>query len=120
MTLSWWGRIAAAALLMVIALLLIPLHGTGAQTARNAGSSPVGRQFVEAWCTECHSVERATAGTGQIAPDFTAIAEQRSTTALSLRAFLQSDHKTMPNFILEPADAEDIIAYILSLRQGKR
>ena len=119
MTLLRWKHIVLAALLIVIALLLIRLHTAGGQTP-TAGSPLAGRQFVEAWCTECHSVERATAGTGQIAPDFTAIAELRSTTALSLRAFLQSDHRTMPNFIIEPADTDDVIAYILSLRQRKR
>ena len=40
-----------------------------------------------------------------------------ATTALSLKVFLQSSHKDMPNLILKPAEADDIIAYILSLKR---
>ena len=117
MALSWWVRIALAVLLGAAVLLAVRLHSAGGQSPALDGDALSGRRLVDAWCTECHSVERATAGKGTIAPDFTAIAGRRSTTAISLRAFLQSDHKTMPNFIIQPGDADAIIAYILSLRR---
>ena len=50
-------------------------------------------------------------------PDLTAIANLPSTTALSLRVFLQSSHRTMPNLIIGRADTDDLIAYILSLKR---
>ena len=51
------------------------------------------------------------------AADFAEIANVPSTTELSLKVFLRSSHKSMPNFILQPAEADDIVAYILSLRR---
>jgi hypothetical protein len=39
-----------------------------------------------------------------------------ATTALSLRAFLQTPHPTMPNLILTPEETDDIIAYLLALK----
>jgi hypothetical protein len=50
------------------------------------------------------------------APGFQAIATMRSTTEMSLRAFLSTPHPKMPNYIIAPNDATDVIAYILSLR----
>ena len=115
MRLSWWIRIAFAVLVIAVVLIAVRLHVAAGQTDGNASS---GRHLAEAWCTECHSVERATAGKGMIAPDFTAIVQRPGTTELSLKTFLRSEHKTMPNFIIEPADAADLVAYILSLRRG--
>ena len=40
-----------------------------------------------------------------------------STTALALNVFLRSNHRTMPNLIIAPDDADRIIAYILSLKR---
>ena len=54
---------------------------------------------------------------GIFAADFAEVANLPSTTALSLRVFLQSNHKEMPNFNLKPAEADDIIIYILSLKR---
>ena len=48
---------------------------------------------------------------------FREVANLPSTTALSLRVFLQSNHKEMPNFSLKSAEADDIIAYILSFKR---
>jgi len=46
------------------------------------------------------------------------IANRPSTAALSLKEFLRSPHKgRMPNFLLSRADTDDVIAYILSLKQ---
>jgi cytochrome c len=114
-----WIRFVIIAVVILVALLALRLHVAQGQVSGRdeAGDALSGRRLAEAWCTECHSVEQATSGKGKIAPDFTAIAQRQSTTALSLAAFLQTTHKTMPNFIIERRHADDIIAYILSLRR---
>jgi mono/diheme cytochrome c family protein len=104
----------ALAVLATIAMLatMVPLSAQGRR-----GDAESGRLFAQALCTECHSVERETAGIGQFAPDFTAIARRRSTGARSLNAFLGSAHNLMPDFELSRSEADDIVAYILSLRR---
>jgi mono/diheme cytochrome c family protein len=100
---------------IVLAALLATMQPLLAERTRGDASS--GRLYAQAWCTECHSVERETAGTGQFAPDFTAIARRRSTTARSLQAFLRSQHRLMPDFVLTGSETDDIVAYILSLKR---
>ena len=80
-----------------------------------AGNAQSGRVLAKAWCAECHRVELGTFGV--FAADFAEVANLPSTTALSLKVFLQTSHKEMPNFSLKPAEADDIIAYILSLKR---
>ena len=53
-------------------------------------------------------------------PPFPEVARRASTTALSLNAFLRTPHARMPNVALTPAQLEDLIAYILSLRGEAR
>ena len=78
------------------------------------GNVESGRRLAIDWCTGCHSVEPKTVGI--FAADFAEIAKLPSTTALSLKVFLQTSHKNMPNFMLQPGEADDIVAYILSLK----
>ncbi len=59
-------------------------------------------------CSECHLSE---------APSFVEVANEPSTTPLSLRVFLQSNHENMPNLHISPSEADDLVAYILSLKQ---
>ena len=40
-----------------------------------------------------------------------------STTELSLRVFLQSNHRNMPNIIVKGQDLDDIVAFIMSLKR---
>jgi hypothetical protein len=40
-----------------------------------------------------------------------------STTELSLRVFLQSNHRNMPNIIVKGRDLDDIVAFIMSLKR---
>ena len=51
-------------------------------------------------------------------PTFPGVARMPSTTATSLRAFLQTPHHRMPDFRLSRTEVEDLIAYMLSLRGG--
>lgn len=107
-------RLVILAVLVVIVLIAIRLHGAAAQERR--GDPQSGRLFAEALCTECHAVSRESAGVGRYAPDFVAIAGRRSTTAQSLRRAFRGSHGGMPQFEFGPREAEDIIAYMLSLR----
>lgn len=111
-----WLHILAVLVLCAIALLLLRLHAaTGQPHAGNPASR--GEALVGAWCLPCHSVGRPGAVPSRDL-DFAAIARMPSTTEMSLRAFLQSSHREMPNVILQPQDRDDIITYILSLRKA--
>ena len=89
------------------------------------GDPTSGRQIATVQCSSCHQVlprlfsERndpsITDKDGP--PSFQSIADLQSTTGLSLNVFLHSNHRNMPNLILYPADSDDLIAYILSLKK---
>ena len=49
-------------------------------------------------------------------PSFQSVANMSSTTGLSLNVFFRSNHKNMPNLIFSKSESDDIIAYILSLK----
>jgi mono/diheme cytochrome c family protein len=101
---------------LLAALLAMTLATPGAVRAQDIGGNvETGRALARAWCAECHRVEPGRFGI--FAADFGEVANLPSTTALSLRVFLHSNHKEMPNLSLKPAEADDIIAYILSLKR---
>jgi mono/diheme cytochrome c family protein len=106
-------------LIVIIVLFGIRLHVAASQTVRpdSGGDATAGQRLAEAWCTECHSIGWKAARSRTDAPNLTDVANRPSTTALSLNTFLRSSHKTMPNFIVERGEADDIVAYVLSLKQ---
>jgi cytochrome c len=59
-----------------------------------------------------------TVGVRGSPPDFTAIANRPSTTALSLKVFFKTSHRRMPNLIIAPEQADDLANYILSLKRN--
>ena len=82
------------------------------------GNVDAGRTLAEKTCSECHSASAAQRRLGLYdAPGFDEIAAKVQTTAISLRAFLQQPHPSMPNLILPQDERDDAIAYILSLKQ---
>lgn len=108
-------HIVLAIVLGLGAIFLIRLHGAAGQSAAMRGNAESGRLYVQKWCTECHSVEPETAGTGQFAPDFTVVAQRRS--PRWLRGFLRQNHLQMPDFVFKPDESADIVAYITSLKR---
>jgi mono/diheme cytochrome c family protein len=115
---AWWIRILIIAGLVLIALFAVRLHEAFGQAAPPSAveDGSAGRRLAQSMCGDCHSIESKTDRIA-IAPDFTEIAALPSTTALSLNVFLRSSHRTMPNFIIARADADLIVAYILSLKR---
>ena len=82
-----------------------------------ANADPIEGQIIaEHSCAECHAVSGTAASPNAAAPPFRDVAAMPSTTKYSLQAFLHTSHSPMPNLILKPDDADDVIDYILSLK----
>jgi cytochrome c len=101
--------------------LLLPALALGAWAAAAAGphvESDGGHDLARAWCTSCHAVEPGVlVGPYADVPSFTAVARQPSTTASALVAFLSTPHGDMPDVKLTAQQLNDVVTYILSLRE---
>jgi mono/diheme cytochrome c family protein len=88
------------------------------QPLADNNQSPGHRVAMEI-CSPCHRVFEGQPAPVENVPSFIAIANLPSTTALSLRVFLQSSRHTtrMPNFIISRSDTNAVIDYILSLKR---
>jgi len=82
-----------------------------------SGERAAGRRLATELCGDCHQVRPPFPLFYRYPPTFEEIAKLPSTTRLSLKVFLQSNHIIMPNFIISKSNADDIIAYILSLKR---
>ena len=78
------------------------------------GDADAGARFAQRECAACHVVGGDwPANPRSPAPSFENIAGEPSATALSLRVFLNTPHRNMPNLILSETETDDVIAYIL-------
>ena len=114
---SRWVRILIAGVGALAVLLFIRLHNASGAPLPSEGIS-AGHRLAEAWCKDCHAIEANTAGARGEPPDFAAIANRPSTTALSLKVFFKTSHRRMPNLVIAPEQADDLANYILSLRRN--
>lgn len=100
--------------LLIVPLLMISRQ-VHAQTT--SGDPAAGLQLALRNCAQCHVVAGRQAGPVPVGvPTFADVARMPSTTALSLRAFLQTPHPPMPDLALSRREIEDVSTYILSLR----
>jgi mono/diheme cytochrome c family protein len=100
-----------ARLAFFILFLAVPFSAT----AQSVGGNPlIGRQTATTLCVPCHQIGETNRDG---APSFVDVANMPSTTALSLKVFLRSNHNRMPNLIIPDSDTDDLIAYILDLKQ---
>lgn len=100
-----------------IGLMIGLLLGLPQASAQGVGSPKAGLAYARQNCAECHAVEKG--GWESPNPDatsFQSIAEAQGFSWIALSTFLQTPHKTMPNFVLGQEDREDVIAHILSLK----
>lgn len=91
----------------------------GAAWAQDIGEPAQGRILAQQICSECHSIDKASARSpNAAAPRFESIANIPGMTPTALAATLQTSHRTMPNVLLQPDEFRNIVTYILSLRHG--
>jgi cytochrome c len=105
------------AIAVIVAGVLFVRLRSASGAALPLDSVSAGHRLAAAWCKDCHAIEAASAGIHVSPPDFVAIANRPSTTALSLKVFLRTSHRTMPNLIIAPDEADDLVNYILSLKR---
>ena len=82
-----------------------------------AGEVAAGHHLAKTLCSDCHQVDGNDPLLPTGAPPFADVAKLTSTTALSLRVFLKSNHENMPNYQLTPNQMDILVAFILSLKR---
>jgi mono/diheme cytochrome c family protein len=105
---SLMGRLTVAAAISA---------SVGGANAQQIGSAREGRRLAHVVCAQCHGVDKARISSNPDAPPFKDIANVPGMTSAALTVALQTSHRTMPNFIIKGRDAQNIIAYILSLKE---
>ena len=75
-----------------------------------------GEELAEKWCAECHSILPDRLSRNLAAPTFPELAAEPSITQYSLRAFLRSQHETMPQITFTREQMDDIVDYVMSLK----
>lgn len=98
------------ALCLVLALIAAPAIAASAEPA-------AGEKIAKAECASCHAIgnNAEARSPDPKAPRFIDVAKMPSATELSLKVFLRSSHRTMPNFILAREEIDSLASYILSL-----
>jgi len=107
---------------LIVAAILATLCGAPEPAAAEdiPGDVTSGRVLAGKVCAKCHNVRRnGSESPLPEAPPFQQVANAPSTTELSLRVFLQTPHRLMPDLRLTTEERDDAISYILSLKQKK-
>lgn len=81
------------------------------------GDKAKGLAYAKRICAECHNVLATNAPSpNPKAPSFRKVAETPGMTVTALTVWSRTTHATMPNIVIAPADMDNLIAYILSLK----
>jgi mono/diheme cytochrome c family protein len=75
-----------------------------------------GKRLAERWCAACHVVSVAQREAYADAPPFEEIAKRTNFSESGLVTFLLDPHAKMPDMSLTRIEANDIVAYIGTLR----
>jgi mono/diheme cytochrome c family protein len=82
-----------------------------------AGDADNGLRLARRWCASCHIVTGGQARASDAVPAFASVAARKDFNADKIAAFLLNPHPIMPNMSLTRDEANDIAAYIATLRR---
>jgi mono/diheme cytochrome c family protein len=109
----------SATRILLAVLIAVPIPA-GHGKAQEIGQAGQGLAVAERLCAQCHAVRKQQAESpNPNAPGFRDIASAPGMTSIALSAALQTSHATMPNVILDAEERADLIAYIISLNNGR-
>ncbi len=102
--------------LIIASMILVAASSAHAQ---QSGSVQRGLKLARQICSQCHLVVKEPGrSTNPAAPTFATIANTKGMTSAALRSVLRTSHRTMPNIIIKGDDINNIVAYILSLKES--
>lgn len=108
-------KITQKAAAVMIAACFVPLYAN----AQEIGDAAIGHVFATKHCTQCHAIEPGDGASPNLeAPSFTGVAKTSGMTGRALAAWFDTSHPTMPNFVLHTDDRDNVIAYIMSLKNA--
>lgn len=82
------------------------------------GDARLGLEYARKNCSSCHGVLQQDAYSQNLeATPFNILAQTPGITRTALGVFLQTSHANMPNLIVKGEDADNLITYILSLKE---
>jgi mono/diheme cytochrome c family protein len=106
------GAGVKAITIAAVALAAAVLTASGA----SAADAKRGATLAKTWCVNCHVIARGQAQANSDVPSFTSIARDKKLDAKAIAYFLLNPHPPMPNFNLSRSEANDLAAYIESLK----
>ncbi|MGI9372779.1 MAG: c-type cytochrome [Hyphomicrobiales bacterium] len=111
-----FARCTHRATLLIATVAMLSTQTSSAQS-ETFGESERGAQIAQEWCSECHQMPDGPQPSGDLkGPKFSTISAMPSTTRMSLTVWFRTPHPSMPNLVIEENDANDLIAYILGLK----
>ena len=97
-------------------VLVQSLVGLASSAEAQTADSGAGAAYAQKVCAKCHAIDRTGISPELTAPPLKDVANTPGMTETALTVWLRTSHPTMPNIIVEPADMDNVIAYILSLK----
>jgi mono/diheme cytochrome c family protein len=76
-----------------------------------------GEKLARRWCASCHIVAEDQTQGGDNVPTFLAVARIPGFSAEKIALFLRDPHPKMPDMQLSRTEADDLAAYIASLKK---
>ncbi|MBS0250734.1 MAG: c-type cytochrome [Proteobacteria bacterium] len=102
---------------LVTAAILATASMPSAADSQEIGDAKRGYDFAAQHCAECHAIDFGNPKSPNAdAPSFTSVAQTSGMSGRALAVWLDTTHPTMPNFVLHADDRDDVIAYIMSLK----
>jgi mono/diheme cytochrome c family protein len=106
--------------ILALSALLSAANISAVAAAEEPGDPSKGAAYAQKVCAQCHAIRRGdNFSPNALAPSFERIANTSGMTGISLAATLHSSHENMPNFVLSLGERDNIIAYILSLKEQR-
>ncbi|WP_051340547.1 c-type cytochrome [Azospirillum halopraeferens] len=104
-----------------VGLAVLLAAGAAQGAADGPGDAAYGRGLAIDLCGECHNVARDILPEAEWpAPDLVERMRDPAMTELALRTYLQTSHPVMPNIRLSREQTDDLVAYLLTLKQPSR
>jgi mono/diheme cytochrome c family protein len=104
------------AVLIVFCTIAIGVFAANIVRSALAADASHGKRLAELWCSACHVVTVSQKQANADAPPFEEIAKRRNFSERGLATFLLDPHAKMPNMNLSRIEADEIAAYIGTLR----